>query len=106
MAWKRNPSGDQRTYCLKPLVWKVEVWWQSAVDSGLSEHSKVTRLGQMSAVYLRTCQPVSWGSSFVLLDLHHPLFEDPENCKLRILALKMYPQEMDDTSKFPENALL
>ena len=106
MAWKRNPSGDQRTYCLKPLVWKVEVWWQSAVGSGLSEHLEVTRLGQLSTVYLQTYQPVFWGSSFVLLDLRHPRFGDPESGELRILGLKMYPQEMDDTSKFPENALL
>ena len=42
----------------------------------------------------------------MLLDLRHPDFGDPESCKLRILGLKMYPQEIGDTSKFPANALL
>ena len=106
MTWKRNPSGDHRTHCPKPLVWKVEVWWQSAVGSGLSEHSEVTRLGQMSTMYLQTCQSVSLGSNFVLLHLRYPHFGDLESCKLRILGLKMLPQEMGDAAKFPENALL
>ena len=60
----------------------------------------------MSAVYLQMCQPASWGSNFVLLDLRHPLFGDPSSCKLRIQGLRMYPQEMSDTMEFPANAPL